>query len=207
MLLTSAQKTTLKTHLNANTNQITNVANGQLAAINTLLSPLDPENAERMATWYNGLAVAGDAQPFTTRNLWNPRTTIQQLNTAIRWQDLIPHDLGGSPTVTEQMLARNEKWMRWQSMTWNQSLGIDMTDAQVRAGVLAIFGDTASPSSAASIGGTECGRLDARRIEMVMAGNTVGAATNAWTASRVCPTNVLGQPINGSDISDALLNG
>lgn len=208
MQLTSNQKTLLKSHLTANTNTIINVANGQPTAINTLISaPFNGENLQRIADWYAGLAVAGDNQAFTTRNLWNPKTTIKLLNAAVRWQDLIPHDLGGSPTVDQQFLSRCEKWLRWQSMIWNQNEGIDMTDAQVRAGVLAIFGDTVGPSTADSIGKVGCGKLDARRVEMVMAGSVVGAATNAWTGSRVCPPNVLGVTLSEADLEDTLLNG
>lgn len=208
MALTAAQKTTLKAHLTANTDTVINIVNGQAAAINTLLgAPFNTDNLQRIADWYNTLAAGSEAQSLGNRNLWNPKTTIAQLNTAIRWQDLIPHDLGGSPTVDQQMLARNEKWMRWQSMTWNQNQGLDMTDSQVRQGVLAIFGDVAAASSAASIGGTSCGKINGKRLEIVLSGGAVGAATNAWTAARLCPSNILGQTISEPEIEDLLLNG
>lgn len=207
MQLTAAQKTLLKTHLSANTNTV--LISGTPTAINTLLTPpFNGTTTQLIADWYNGLASGGDNQAFSApRNNWNPKTTIALLNTAIKWQDLIPHDLGGSPSVTEQMLARNEKWMRWQSMTWNQQLGIDMTDSQVRQGVLAIFGDT-STGSANNIAKTGTGRLDAKRIEMVMNGNALGAsAGNAFGDSHICPNNVLGQTLTSSDVEDAILNG
>jgi len=202
MQLTQAQKTLLKTHMNANTNTVLNVLTQQQAAINTLLGgpPFNLDNLQNVANWYNGTALAGDNQPFSNLLIWNTNVTIAQLNSAILWQ---------TPPVGADQPTVSNSWLLWQTMLWNMQ--IDMSDAQVRKGVLQVWGNVASPSSAANIGAVGCGQLNGRRIELVFCPGPVGAVT-AWAAAAKCPTGlngtaILGQPIAASDIEDALLFG
>jgi hypothetical protein len=79
MPLTPAQKTTLKAHIQANTNMIINVANGQQVAINA--APDVGDNYQHVADWYNALALAGDNQPIAAPiAVWRPSVSIAQLN-------------------------------------------------------------------------------------------------------------------------------
>lgn len=206
MQLTPAQKTTLKTHLNANTNHALNT-NTQFdyGAINTLLAqPFNGSALQAVADWYNALATAGDNQPFANINLWNPSTSVALLKKAIDWATPPPHGLGGSPTVDQQQLAINNQWWRWDSMLRDGTL--DMTDPQVRAGVLQVWGNVTSPSSANSIGAAGCGKQAGKRVELALAGVPVGNTT-AWAGAHVCPTNVINQNLSEPDIEDLLLNG
>lgn len=84
MALTPAQKTTLKTHIAANTNTVS-VNGGSPVAINSL--PMsDPDARAAVVGWYNLTATAADAQPFAdSLNLWKPVVTIQELNAAVQW--------------------------------------------------------------------------------------------------------------------------
>jgi hypothetical protein len=206
MILTPAQKTTLKTHMQANTN-VTALpgAGGQTFVINTRLATLDPSDEGAIADWYGGVALAGDNQPFATLLLWNPQTTVEQLNKAIDWTTPPPHGLGGSPTVDQQQLAINNQWWRWDQMTKRGA--IDMTDAQVRNGVTQVWGNLAS-GTAANIGSatTLCGKAPGRRVDLALSPAAVGAKT-AWSAVCVCPANVFGQPLSGSDVDDVLRAG
>lgn len=214
MQLTAAQKTTLKTHLNANTNTVTNIVNGQAAAINTLLGqPFNGDNLQRIADWYNSAALAGDKQPFATRFLWNPKVTEVMLSSAVDWTTSPPHGLGGSPTVDQQQLAIGNKWWLWDQLIGRKGY-IDFTDAQSRNGVLQVFGNIGpvnTNSTTSSAIGSETisplvAKLAGRRIELVFVGASVGSKT-AWNAACVCPANVIGQTLNESDIEDVLLNG
>lgn len=73
---------------------------------------------EEVAGFYNSIATP-------TVNIWKPNLTIRELNSAIAWADMIA-------ISTNSQLA-------FQSMIWANE--IDMTDAQVRAGIDAIFGN------------------------------------------------------------------
>ena len=198
MELTHAQETTLKAHLAANTNSAT-LPDATTFVINANLAGRDPTKQQAIADWYNQLALATDAQAPANLMLWNPRVTIAQINSAIVWTD----DPAGSDEPT-----RTNSWMRWQSMTWNQNQGIDMTDAQVRAGVVKVWGNpSASATNLGKATGVLTGKLDGRRIDLALAGGVVGAVSGVWAAAHVCPANVLGQLLTQPDVDEALLNG
>ena len=193
MNLTTAQKATLAAHINANTNVLTippGLGTGTFV-VNAEVAGRDPTLQGLIAAWYNDIALSGDSQPFGNLMLWNPATTIQQLNTAVDWT----LNVFGA-TAADQ----TNGWLKWQSMCWNNYL--DMTDVQVRAGVLQIWTGTITPATSnttiTGIGrstGTLCGKLAGRRIDLVVAGNAVGNVTNAWAGARVCPAGAGGVPL------------
>jgi hypothetical protein len=76
---------------------------------------------EEVAAFYNSTA-----SPVV--NVWKPEVTVQELNSAIAWSDMV--------------LLTQEKQLTYQSMIWN--FKIDMTDAQVRSGIDTIFGNPSS---------------------------------------------------------------
>jgi hypothetical protein len=198
MLLTSAQKTLLAAHINANTNLATIPgSNGETFVINSAVQGRDPTLQQGIANWYMQAALANDAQPFANRNIWNPVTTIAQLNAAIKWN---------VPLVGATDAAINNSWLLWQTMIWNMS--IDLTDPQVRLGVLTVFGDTAN-GSAKQIGLAGCGQQVGRNIELVLSGAVLGASTLAFAAAHVVQKDALGgliyqQTIDAVDIDKAL---
>jgi hypothetical protein len=193
MPLTPAQKTTLKAHIAANTNMIINVANGQQIAINA--APDVGDNYQHIADWYNALAQAGDAQPIAAPlALWKPVVSIAQLNSAIDWS--ADPTGGGTPTASQ---ATN-LWLKWQSMCWSNQ--IDMTDPQVRQGVVSIWGNGSTSSLAIGAAGKQPGT----RLECLLASAGVGGGSGLGPASaRV--SQVFGYRINGPEISDVVLNG
>lgn len=209
MDLTQAQKTTLKAHiaLNTNTTPATAADGSALTTpfvVNTRKDSRNPDDQAAIAAWYNGLALAGDNQPFTNLNLWNPNTTTALLKKAVDWTVAPPHGLAGTPSVTEIALTVNNKWWLWDAMLQDRSL--DMTDPQVRGGVIQVWGDLAS-GTANNIGKTTCGKLAGKRIELALSGAPVGAVTNAWVGAHVCPTNVLGATLTQPDLDGVILNG
>jgi hypothetical protein len=193
MPLTPAQKTTLKAHIAANTNMIINVANGQQIAINA--APDVGDNYQHVADWYNALAQAGDGQPIAAPlALWKPVVSIAQLNSAIDWS--ADPTGGGTPTASQ---ATN-LWLKWQSMCWSNQ--IDMTDPQVRQGVVSIWGNGSTSSVAIGAASKQAGT----RLECLLASAGVGGAAGLGPASaRV--SQVFGYRINGPEISDVVLNG
>lgn len=223
MQLTQTQKNTLKTHLNANTNLTPATdSNGQTLpnpfVIKDNLADRDPTKQNAIAEWYNGLALAGDNQPFSSLFLWNPRVTEAMLSTAIDWTTDPPHGLGGSPTVSEQQLAIGNKWWLWDKLIGFKGY-IDFTDAQARNAVTKVWGNigpvntnsTTSSAIASETINPLVAKLKGRRIELVFNSNAVGAKT-AWNAAVVCPKGlngsaILGQNLTQSDVDDVLLNG
>lgn len=204
MPLTQAQKNTLKAHLAANTNTV--LIGGQATAINVVTDAGD--NYLRVAEWYGAPVTGTESQPFATPNeLWVPDVVVQSLNAAIDWGTQIPHGLGGSPTVSEQYLARVYKMLAWQSLTWNSR--IDLTDTQQRAGVMNTFNSvlntpTATTTAIAAVG---TGRKVPTRFERLYAGAAVGQAGIGGAVGRVCPAGIYGGSLGESDVRDAILNG
>lgn len=179
MNLTTAQMALLKTHAEANTNLAT-LPDLTTFTINASTAPRDPTYQQSIAAWYNAAAKAIDNQPFANRFVWNPVTTIQQINAANLWQN----DPAGTTDA-----ERTNNWLRWQTMIWslgsvgNIPTGLDFGDPQVRKGVLKTWGDVASPSCAASLGGTGCGQMVGKRIELVVSDAITGTAVNAWSSA------------------------
>lgn len=213
MQLTSAQKVTLAAHIRANTNSgVIPGSGGQTFVINAAVAGRDPTLQQGMANWYNQTALAGDNQPFANLNVWNPITTIAQLNTAMKFLLTTPLQ-GSSPTdvqITNALLM-------WQIMTWSLGaiattpVGLDMSDTQVRTGVLAVWGDvTANPANAKQIGAVGCGQQVGRNIELVLSGAVTGAsAGNAFANAHVVQKDAIGglvysQSIQAVDIDAAL---
>lgn len=190
MNLTLAQKTILKVHIALNTNTII-VAGGATVAIKDVVE--DGDNYQFIADWYNGVALAGDAQPFAAPlTLWKPLVTVQELNKAIAW--------GTNPAgATPQEITNS--WLKYQSMIWSSA--IDLTDGQVRSGIASVFG--ASGSTAVAIGTVGTGKQDGTRAELLYAGGSVGGTQGLGAGARV--TAVFGQKLTGPDIADAKLNG
>lgn len=215
MQMKPAQKTLVKTHMSLNTNLAT-LPDGSTFVIKDHYQERDATQQDAIAAWYNGNALAGDNQPFSNLFVWNDQVTVAMLNKAIDWTTPPPHGLTGSPTTSEIQLAINNQWWRWDQML---KLGyIDMTDSQVRNGVLQVWGNVGVPNNnsttSAAIGtelGTLCGKLNARRIELAINSNAVGAKT-AWNAAVVVPSGLNGArllqaPMTGSDVDDLVLNG
>lgn len=166
MNLTTAQYSTLKTHLQANTNTVT-FDNGATFTVNTSagVTGHDPTFQAAIAKWYNDVALATDAQAPANLLLWNPVTTTTLLNTAIVWTD---EPAGADDT------ARIKNWLKWQSMCWSGF--IDLSDQQVRGGVNLVW--SASTATLNAIGSTTltalCGKLAGRRIDLVLANAVTG---------------------------------
>ncbi|MFL6140933.1 MAG: hypothetical protein ACJ72N_03545 [Labedaea sp.] len=193
MPLTPAQRTTLAAHIRANTNTVTNVATGQPTAINAL--PDAGDNRQNIADWYNGIAQATDNQPIAAPlALWKPSMSIAQLNSAIDWT---ADPTGGASPSAGQI---TNLWLKWQSMCWGNQ--IDMTDPQVRQGIVSIWGSGTTTSVAIGAGGKQAGT----RLECLLASAGVGGAAGLGpAAARV--SQVFGYRISGPEVSDALLNG
>jgi len=219
MQLTSAQLTALKTHLLANTNVIT-PTDGSTApfAVNSALNgaATDPTIAGFIANlFYNQPAKLTDNQPFASINVWNPRTTISQLRSAINWAQDPREDL--SPPTDAQI---TNAWLTWQSLVWDLSTvattgtlpGIDLGDGGVRKGVLRVWGDVAG-KNAANIGAVGCGQQVGRNIELVLSnavtGSSAGTAfTNAHPIQKdFTGATVYGQTCTGTDIINAIIQG
>lgn len=192
MPLTLNQMTTLRTHILANTNTVVNVGNGQLIAINVL--PDIGDNYSNIANWYNGIASASDNQPIAAPlNLWKPSVSIGQLNSAIDWS--ADPTGGGTPTAGQM----TNLWLKWQSMCWSNQ--IDMTDAQVRQGVVTIWGNG---TTSLAIGNVS--KQAGTRLECLLAGPAVAAGIGLGAAgARV--SQVFGYRITGPEIGSVLLNG
>lgn len=102
---------------------------------------------EEVAAFYNSTA-----SPVV--NVWKPEVSVQELNSAIVWSDMV--------------LLSQEKQLTYQSMIWN--FKIDMTDPQVRSGIDAIFGS----GSASKTGINNVGKRNATYLEALFA---TGGAT------------------------------
>ncbi len=189
MNLTTAQKTTLAAHITANTNLGTIPGSGGSTFVINTATGRDPTLQQGIADWYNKAALATDNQPFANLNVWNPLTTIDQLNSAIKWQTPF---VGATPAdVANSMLL-------WQTMIWKlgggqAGVGIDMGDGSVRKGLTTVFGDVVG-GSAAAVGAVGCGQMVGRNIELVLSGNAVGSTT-ALTNAHVIQHDAVGVTI------------
>lgn len=191
MILTQVQKAALKTHIAANTNTITAIEG--TVQIKNIVD--NGDNYQFVANWYNGLALAGDDQPFSNPlSVWRPVVTIQQLNSAVVWS---ANPAGGDAA------SITNGWLKWQSMCWSNQ--IDMTDAQVRQGIDDVWGS--GSASATAIKANNVGRQVATRAEMLFAGAAAGAARVCGLDGSAVPKTTFGQKLTGSDILDAILNG
>ena len=152
MALTTAQLTTLKADIQSRPSLW---ANGTQQIGN-----------EEVAAFYNSTA-----SPVV--NIWKPAVTVQELNSAIAWSDMV--------VVTQ------EKQLAYQSMIWNFS--IDMTDAQVRAGIDSIFG----AGSASKNGINAIGKRGATYLEALF---STGGATKV--------SSVFGVQLQAAEVSSAI---
>lgn len=189
MNLLDTQKTALAAHIAANTNTGVIPGTGGVGTfvINTAITGRDPTLQQGIADWYNGPALSNDNQPFANLMLWNPVTTIQQLNTAIDWTT--------NPVGADQPTLTNA-WLKWQSMCWNNYL--DLTDPQVRAGIIQVWGNpsnTASNIGAAT--GTLCGKLAGRRIDLVLSPVPVATPGLGAAGAHIVPKGKNNVPILG----------
>lgn len=207
-MLLAGQKTTLKAHMNANTNHAINASTQQdYGTINTLLGqPFNGDKLQAVADWYNLPALAGDSQAFANLMLWNPKTTEILLTAAMIWTQP-PHGLSGSPSVTEQQIAIGNQWWMWDALIGRKGY-IDMTDPQNRQSVLNVWGPgSQTVVNIGVVSGALCGKLLGRRLELALSPVPVGAVSGSWTGAHVCPPNVLGQSLSEADVEDLLLNG
>lgn len=174
MPLTSANYTTLKNHITANTNTIGGTA------INVL--PNNSDTNADIANWYNQLITGSENQTFTTPTLiWRPVVTIGQMNSAIVWSANPAGVLSGD-------IANS--WLKWQSMTWANM--VDMTDTQVRQGIDEVWG--VGSQTATNLKANGVGRQAGTRAEHLFAGAGGGGA-------RV--STFFGQLLTGSDVETA----
>jgi hypothetical protein len=212
MQLKQSQKTALKTHMTANTNSTpaTDLNGNALInpfVINTGMDSNNPDKEAAIAAWYNGAAKSGDNQPFTNRNVWNPFTTLRQVSSALIW---------ATPPVGATAADVTNSWLLWQSMTWSatsqDSIALDMSDAQVRKGVYTVWGDVAS-GNASKIGGNNCGQKVGTNLELVCSGVVTGASPGgALTDAHPVQTDtfgasIVGQLLTQATVHDILLNG
>jgi len=123
-------------------------------------------NDQGIADWYNQ-----PASPVT--KVWKPSVSIAELNSAIAWADMV-----GIPA------ARQTTYL---AMT--QAGSIDMTDAQVRQGLVEIFGN----GSTSVTGITNVGRRDATNLELLF---STGTTTKT--------SQVFGQLLTNQDVAQAL---
>lgn len=216
MQLTPAQKTMLKNHILANTNAIQAFVAGQGDATQSL--PIKDiagdvgDNWQRIANWYNRTAQGGDAQPITNLRVWNPGVTMRQHNTAIDYT---------LPAFGSTAQDRVESLTLYQILIWAGQANLDgpafdMTDPQVRAGVIRVWGDTNS-SNAFRLGGTGgglgCGQKIGSTFELILSGapggsSAGGAFTNARTVQKDADGALLyGQAVSGAAVADARANG
>lgn len=198
--LTPGQKTTLKSHIAANTNTIPAGFpwSGGFAglAINTLGN--GPDQNAAIAGWYGLTALAGDAQPFAdSLNLWKPVVTITEINAAVQWAQ---NPAGATDA------AQTNSWLRWQSMCWSNQ--IDLTDPQVRSGVASIWGSGSTTNTNVKAVGT--GRRAGTRFELLFAGinrGPNGSAADADMSLNGRVTTFFGQAISRDELSDAREKG
>ncbi len=213
MQLTAAQKTSIKSHVAANTN----ITPATAADGTTLPTPFvvntysvnaqDAEKERAIAEWYNLTAGAGDNQAFANRLVWNPITSLRQINTA--W-DPTADPVGA--TAADQ----TNNWLRWQTMCWAgtnlDAPCLDMSDPQIQAGVVKVWGDT-STSSANKIGKSPCGQRTGTNLELKLSaapsGVTGGGAlANAHAVQKDAGGSVIyGQKLTADMVHDLLLNG
>lgn len=183
MNLTTAQKVTLAAHLNANTNTSTAPDGTDGAVINTSLAGRDPTRQQYIADWYNATALVGDAQALANLNIWNPTTTITQINTALDW--------ALNPIGAVDAIITNS-WLKWQSMCWSNVL--DFADGQVRLGVVSVWGSNTTNSN--SLGSLQAGKVVGKRVELALAGNVVATA-GINGGARVVPKGLAGAVLFG----------
>lgn len=185
MNLTPAKLQTLKAHIAANTDTVGGVAIKDL--------PPTADNNFAIAAWYNTPVTGTEQQAFAAPlALWKPVVTIQELNTAINWSQ----NPAGA-TAADQ----TNSWLRWQSMCWNNFL--DLTDAQVRSGVAAVWSSGNSNTNIKAVG---TGRRLGTRAELLFAGPARGPNGNPADPDnalngRVSP--VFGQQLTGGDVDQA----
>jgi len=219
MNLTQPEKTLLKAHMQANTNLTPATdANGNTLTtpfvINTRLNTRDPDDETAIAAWYNKSASLSDNQPFANINVWNPFVTLAALNSAINWS-LAPLAATASPSAGQITNA----WLQWQSMTWGgtsqNAICLDMSDPQVRKGVLNVWGDVASPGNASLIAAIGCGQRVGTNAELVLANAVAGASqssTGAYNDAHPLKKDVYGnslfnQKLTQPDVDDLLQFG
>lgn len=126
------------------------------------LAVLKTDLQSRANLWLNGTQVIGNeetaafynsvANPVV--NIWKPDVTIQELNSAIAWADMVALPV--------------EKQLTFQSMIWANT--IDMTDNQVRTGIDTIFGS----GSTSKAGINNVGKKQATYLEALF---STGGAT------------------------------
>lgn len=145
------------------------------------LQTLKADIQSRHALWANGtqqvsnedVAAFYNSTATPTVNVWKPEVTITELNSVIDWVSMT------ALTV--------EKQLAFQTMIW--SFKIDMTDAQVRAGIDAIFGNP----SATRTGILNVGKKAASYIEAMFS-----------TGGAVKTSQMFGYKFQPGEVADAL---
>jgi len=200
MLLTAAQKSTLKAHMQANTNTtVTPGADGQTFVVNTRLATRDPANQQAIADWYNRAAAAGDSQPVAAPlTVWIPTFPVMDasggpnLNSAINWQQPFAGSTSADQTVS---------WLAYLAMTQGRS--VDMSDQSVRKKLAQVFGTAGSSSTPNAVGAA--GQRAGSTLELVLAGG--GSGPNGLGTAAARKSQVYGQQITQPDVDDVLQNG
>lgn len=210
MKLTSVQLSAFATHMKANTNLTPATdANGNALPtpfqINTFANLTvgqagfrDPTLQGCVAAWYNQAAFAGDQQAFANLLVWNPVTTIDQIDSAATYT-LASVEQGGSPTDTQ---ATN-LILLWQIFIWklgattNPPSGVDLGDAGNRKTVLNVWGDvTTGVANAKAILGPGCGQQTGRNIELLLS----NAVTTVSAGGASTPAHPIQKDFNGKTI-------
>jgi hypothetical protein len=229
MKLTSTQITALANHMKANTNltPTTDTSGNTLPAapfqINTFCNLTsgqagfrDPSLQLCVAAWYNQPALGTDNQPFANLNVWNPLTSIQQLKSA--QSSFSPLSGAGSAVLqgsTPTDAQVTNALTMWEYMIWDLGppqtaqaatlppVGLDFGDAQIRKGILLIWGDvTTGASVAQSLGAVGCGQQVGRNIELVLSNAvTTPSAGGAFLAAHPVQKDVLKKTIYGQVVT------
>jgi hypothetical protein len=198
--LTQAQKTTLRTHMQANTNVTpTPGVGGAAFAVNTRLATRNADDQQAIADWYNRTASAADKQPLAAPlTVWIPTFPVMDpaggpnLNSAVNWQQPFAGTASADQTVS---------LLTYLAMT--QGGGVDMTDQGVRKGLAQVFGTAGASATANAVGAA--GQRPGSTAELLLAGPGVGPNGLGTAAARRSP--VYGQTLTPADVEDILLNG
>ena len=191
MQLTSAQKTTLKNDIAANTNQVS-VGGGAPVAINTLGN--DPDSNAAIATWYNGQA----SPDFT---VWRDLPMETVLNT-ITFASMTPADaVPTTPSLTVDVyraraLCCQGKQFNLQNLTLGRTTA-PMKRTNYRAAIQDCLTNIPAGASGALIAANWTGVRDAakflaNRIERLFA---TGTGTTGTPGDLVVEGSITGADI------------
>jgi hypothetical protein len=197
--LTQAQKTTLRAHMQANTNVTpTPGVGGAAFAVNSRLATRNADDQQAIADWYNRTALATDKQPLPAPlAVWIPAFPVMDpagpnLNSAVNWQQ---------PFAGTQSADQTVSLLTYLAMT--QAGSVDMTDQGVRRGLAQVFGTAGASATANAVGAA--GQRPGTTAELLLAGGGAGPNGLGTAAARKSP--VFGQLLTAADVEDILLNG